>query len=221
MISHDDLIALWTTLKLALITTLLLLIIATPLAWWIANTKWKFKFFLEALFSLPLVLPPTVLGFYLLLFLGSNGPLSSIMNTSLAFSFYGLIFGSIIYSFPFVIQPLINAFKSLDNSYSEIASTLRAKPLDIFLSVTLPMIKPSFITAAILGFAHTLGEFGVVLMIGGNIPGVTRVASIAIYDHVEMGDFESAHILSGILLCISFSLLVTIFYLNQKRDSKC
>ncbi|MCM8534968.1 MAG: molybdate ABC transporter permease subunit [Lentisphaeraceae bacterium] len=221
MISHDDLIALWTTLKLAIITTILLLLIATPLAWWISNTKWKFKFFLEALFSLPLVLPPTVLGFYLLLFLGSNGPLSHLTNSSLAFSFYGLVFGSIIYSFPFVIQPLINAFNSLDDSYKEIASTLRAKPLDVFFSITLPMVKPSFITAAILGFAHTLGEFGVVLMIGGNIPGVTRVASIAIYDHVEMGDFQSAHVLSAILLIISFSLLVSIFYLNQKRETKC
>jgi len=220
MIEQADLIALTTTLKLATVSTLLLLLLATPFAWWLAHSRARFKFLVEALVALPLVLPPTVLGFYLLIlfsptaFLGSA--FKSLTGTTLAFSFTGLVIGSIIYSLPFVVQPLQNAFVAIGKRPLEVAATLGASPWDTFQSVVIPLAKPGFMTAAVLGFAHTIGEFGVVLMIGGNIPGQTRVASIAIYDHVESLDYASAHSLAAVLLVISFMLLVAV-YASTKR----
>ncbi len=197
MFNEADLTALLITLKLALVSTLILLLLGTPVAWWLARTRWRFKFIPEAIVALPLVLPPTVLGFYLLLALGPGGmiggPLMSIGGQPLAFTFTGLVIGSVIYSMPFVIQPLQDAFTAVGRRPLEVAATLRASPLDRFFTVAIPLARPGFLTAAVLGFAHTLGEFGVVLMIGGNIPGETRVASIAIYDHVESLDYVHAH----------------------------
>ena len=220
MFSHPDLIALILTLKLALLTTLILLLLGTPLAWWLAQSRWRFKFLLEALIALPLVLPPTVLGFYLLVTLGPNGPIGGLMQslggTPLAFTFTGLVIGSVIYSLPFVVQPLQDAFTAIGRRPLEVAATLRASPLDRFFSVAIPMARPGFVTAAILGFAHTLGEFGVVLMIGGNIPGETQVLSIAIYDHVESLEYTHAHWLSGGLLLLSFLMLMTVYAYNRR-----
>ncbi len=213
MLSDADIIALTLTLKLALVTTFILLLIGTPFAWWLSRTQWRYKFLLEAIVALPLVLPPTVLGFYLLIVLGPNGLGSHI---SLAFTFSGLVIGSVIYSLPFVVQPLQDAFQAIGQRPYDVAATLRASPIDRFFSIALPLARPGFITAAVLGFAHTLGEFGVVLMIGGNIPGETRVASIAIYDHVEGLDTLQAHWLSGVLLLISFSLLIVVYALNRR-----
>ena len=212
MLSENDTLALFTTLKLAFITTVFLLLIAAPISYWLATSKSKFKVIIEALTSLPLVLPPTVLGFYLLILLGKNGPLGN-----LAFSFTGLVIGSILYSLPFVIQPLKNSFAAIGSRPLEEAATLGASPMHTFFSVVFPMAKPGFVTAAVLGFAHTVGEFGVVLMIGGNIPGETQVLSIAIYDHVEAGQYSQAHTLSGLLLAFSFVLLVFVFAYNKKK----
>jgi len=220
MLSAADLTALTITLKLAGLTTLILLVLGTPLAWWLARTQWRLKFLLEAMIALPLVLPPTVLGFYLLIALGPNGPIGALLEAGggrpLAFSFTGLVIGSVIYSLPFVVQPLQDAFAAVGQRPLEVAATLRASPLDRFFSVAVPLARPGFFTAAVLGFAHTLGEFGVVLMIGGNIPGETRVASIAIYDHVEGLEYASAHWLSGTLLLASFLLLVAVYALNRR-----
>ena len=213
MLTESDLIALVTTLKLASLSTFILLILGTPLAWWLARTKARFKFVIDAIIALPLVLPPTVLGFYLLIAMGPNGPLGGL---SLAFSFKGLLVGSVIYSLPFVVQPLQNAFASIGNRPFDVAATLRASPIDRFFSVALPLARSGFLTAAVLGFAHTLGEFGVVLMIGGNIPGETQLASIAIYEHVEALDYAHAHLLSGVLLLISFVLLLVVYATNKK-----
>lgn len=218
--SDADLTALGITLKLAGLTTLILLLLGTPLAWWMARTRWRFKFLLEAVIALPLVLPPTVLGFYLLLMLGPNGPLGGLLSSlggqPLAFTFTGLVIGSVFYSMPFVIQPLQDAFTSIGERPLEVAATLRASPLDRFVSVALPLARPGFITATVLGFAHTLGEFGVVLMIGGNIPGETQVLSIAIYDHVEGMEYANAHILSAGLLLLSFIMLITVYAINRR-----
>jgi molybdate transport system permease protein len=220
MLTEADFIALVITLKLALISTIILLLLGTPLAWWLARTHWRYKFLLEAVVALPLVLPPTVLGFYLLLTLGPNGPVGGLMKSlggqPLAFTFTGLVIGSVIYSMPFVIQPLQGAFTAIGRRPMEVAATLRASPLDRFFSVAVPLARPGFITAAVLGFAHTVGEFGVVLMIGGNIPGETRVLSIAIYDHVEGLEYVNAHWLSGGLLLVSFLMLITVYALNRK-----
>ena len=220
MLSEADLVALAITLKLAAISTLTLLLLGTPLAWWMARTQWRFKFLLEAVVALPLVLPPTVLGFYLLVTLGPHGPVGGLMETlggkPLAFTFTGLVIGSVIYSMPFVVQPLQDAFTAVGRRPLEVAATLRASPLDRFFSVAIPLARPGFLTAAVLGFAHTVGEFGVVLMIGGNIPGETQVASIAIYDHVEGLDYVHAHWLSGILLLASFLMLVAVYALNRR-----
>ena len=220
MLTEADFIALVITLKLALISTIILLLLGTPLAWWLARTHWRYKFLLEAVVALPLVLPPTVLGFYLLLTLGPNGPVGGLMKSlggqPLAFTFTGLVIGSVIYSMPFVIQPLQGAFTAIGRRPMEVAATLRASPLDRFFSVAVPLARPGFITAAVLGFAHTVGEFGVVLMIGGNIPGETRVLSIAIYDHVEGLEYVNAHWLSGGLLLMSFLMLITLYALNRK-----
>ena len=220
MLNEADLTALAITLKLAFISTLILLLLGTPLAWWLSRTRWKYKFIPEAIIALPLVLPPTVLGFYLLLALGPNGPIGALMTVAggqpLAFTFSGLVIGSIIYSMPFVVQPLQDAFSAIGRRPLEVAATLGASPLDRFFTVAVPLARPGFLTAAVLGFAHTLGEFGVVLMIGGNIPGQTRVASIAIYDHVEGLQYTQAHWLSATLLVLSFLLLVIVFGLNRR-----
>ena len=218
--TEADLLAFSLTLKLAGITTLILLLIGTPIAWWLAHSRFRFKFLIEGLIALPLVLPPTVLGFYLLIALGPQGPFAEVLNwfgvNTLAFSFTGLVIGSVFYSMPFVVQPLQNAFASIGTRPLEVAATLGASPLDRFFSVALPLAKPAFITAAVLGFAHTLGEFGVVLMIGGNIPGETQVLSIAIYDHVEAMDYANAHLISGSLLLLSFLMLITVFGVNRR-----
>ena len=220
MFSAQDLEALAVTLKLAALTTLILLLIGTPLAWWLARTRWRYRFVIEAMIALPLVLPPTVLGFYLLIALGPHGPIGGLMQVfggaPLAFTFTGLVIGSVFYSMPFVIQPLQNAFAAIGTEPMDVAATLRASPLDRFFSVAVPLARPGFLTAAVLGFAHTLGEFGVVLMIGGNIPGETQVVSIAIYDHVESLQYTQAHWLSGALLLLSFLLLIAVYAFNRR-----
>lgn len=220
ILSDSDLTALLITLKLAAVTTLILLILGTPLAWWMSRTRWRFKFLLEAVVALPLVLPPTVLGFYLLVALGPHGPLGGLMKSlggqPLAFTFTGLVVGSVFYSMPFVVQPLHNAFSAIGRRPLEVAATLRASPLDRFFSVAVPLARSGFLTASVLGFAHTVGEFGVVLMIGGNIPGQTQVLSIAIYDHVETLEYAHAHWLSGGLLLLSFLMLMSVYALNRR-----
>ena len=220
MLHESDLLALWVTLKLAGLTTLILLLVGTPIAWWLARSRWRFKFLIEALVALPLVLPPTVLGFYLLIALGPNGPIGGLMQAlggqPLAFTFTGLVVGSVFYSLPFVVQPLQDAFAAVGRRPMEVAATLRASPWDRFFSVAVPLARPGFLTAAVLGFAHTLGEFGVVLMIGGNIPGATQVLSIAIYEHVEALEYAQAHWLSGGLLVLSFLMLMAVYALNRR-----
>ncbi|WIO73727.1 molybdate ABC transporter permease subunit [Porticoccaceae bacterium LTM1] len=214
LISAADISAVWLTLKLALVTTMVLMLLGTPLAWWLSRTSMRGKSLIEALIALPLVLPPTVLGFYLLVLLGANGPLG---DWSLAFTFPGLVIGSFIYSLPFVVQPLQNAFAAIGSRPLEVAATLRASPWDQFASVVLPLAAPGFLTAAVLGFAHTVGEFGVVLMIGGNIPGETQVLSIAIYDHVEAMDYRSAHWLAGGLMLFSLLILMLVYRANRRQ----
>jgi len=219
MFSEADLTALVLTFKLALITTLILLLVCTPVAWWLAYSRWRFKYIVEAIVALPLILPPTVLGFYLLLAMGVHGPLGQLMLaldlTPLAFSFTGVVIGSVFYSLPFVVQPLKNAFMSVGRRPLEVAATLGATPFERFWRVALPMAKPGFITASVLGFAHTVGEFGVVLMIGGNISGQTQVVSISIYEHVEALEYGQAHTLSAILLVMSFVLLLAVHGANR------
>jgi len=220
MLNPEDITALWITLKLASITTLLLLILGTPLAWWLSRTQSAFKPAIDAVITLPLILPPTVLGFYLLIALGPDGPIGSLAiltgGQPLAFTFTGLVIGSVIYSLPFVIRPLEDAFTAIGRRPLEVAATLGAGPTDRFFSIVLPLARPGYLTALVLGFAHTLGEFGVVLMIGGNIPGKTQVMSIAIYDHVETLEYTQAHLLSGLLLCLSFLLLLGVFTFNRR-----
>ncbi|MET0047483.1 MAG: molybdate ABC transporter permease subunit [Sedimenticola sp.] len=220
MLNEADITALVITLKLAGVTTLILLLLGTPFAWWLARSRWRFKFLIEAVVALPLVLPPTVLGFYLLVALGPHGPLGGVMQwfggQSLAFTFTGLVIGSVFYSMPFVVQPLQDAFSAIGRRPMEVAATLGASPLDRFFTVAIPLARPGFLTAAVLGFAHTLGEFGVVLMIGGNIPGETQVLSIAIYDHVEALEYGQAHWLSGGLLLLSFLMLIAVYALNRR-----
>lgn len=212
--------ALLLTAKLAGLTTLILLVIGTPIAWWLATTKTKIKPIIEAVIALPIVLPPTVLGFYLLVFLSPQGSVGSwwfeLTGQTLTFSFSGLVIASVIYSFPFVVQPIQNAFESVGHDMMEAAHTLGAKPIDAFFTVAVPLAKRGFLTGGVLGFAHTLGEFGVVLMIGGNIPGETRVVSIAIYDHVEMLEYGQAHMLSGILLAFAFIAMLLMYVLNHR-----
>lgn len=212
------------TAKLAGITTLILLLIGTPIAWWLATTRFTFKPVIESIVALPIVLPPTVMGFYLLIVLGPQGTFGNwwleLTGNTLTFSFTGLVIASVIYSFPFVIQPLQSAFEGIGNEMMEAAHTLGAKPLDAFFSIAMPLAKRGFLTATVLGFAHTLGEFGVVLMVGGNIPGETRVISIAIYDHVEMLEYGSAHTLSAILLGFAFMAMLVMYTVNHKQVEK-
>ena len=208
------------TLTLASVTTILLLIVATPVAWWLSQSRARWKEAVAAVVALPLVLPPTVLGFYLLLALGPNGPggwLARLFGIrSLAFTFEGLVIGSILYSLPFVVQPIRNAFEAIGSRPLEVAATLRARPWDAFLTVAIPMARPGFITGTVLGFAHTVGEFGVVLMIGGNIPGETKVLSIAIYDYVESLQWAQAHILAGGMLAFSFVVIFAMITLEKR-----
>jgi molybdate transport system permease protein len=217
-----DLQAIWLTLKLAGTTTALLLVLGTPLAWWLARSHSWWQNIVAPLVALPLVLPPTVLGFYLLVALGTHGPLgratSALGLGTLAFSFPGLVIGSLIYSLPFVVHPLRNAFEAVNTRYLEAAATLRAAPLDRFFSVVVPMARPGFFSAAVLGFAHTVGEFGVVLMIGGNIPGKTQVVSIAIYNHVEAMEYTHAHWLAGGLVLFAFLVLIALQRLNHRAQ---
>ncbi len=215
MLSPADLDTLWLTFKVASLSTFLLLLIGTPIAWWLARTQSPAKGFINALISLPLVLPPTVLGFYLLILMGPNGALGKLTNAldlgALSFTFTGLVIASVLYSIPFVVQPLQSAFNSIAQQTLEAAATLRASPLNTFLSVVLPLSKSGFLTAGILGFTHTVGEFGVVLMIGGNIPDKTRVVSVQIYNHVEALEYTQAHWLAGCLLAFSFSVLLVLY----------
>ena len=219
MLNDLDISAIIVTIKLASLSTAILILIGTPLAWWLSQTRIKFKVIIEALIALPLILPPTVLGFYLLLTLGPNGPigrfLESLGGSSIAFTFSGLVVGSVIYSLPFVVQPLQNSFSSVGRQPMEVAATLGASKIDRFFTVAIPLARSGFITAAVLGFAHTIGEFGVVLMIGGNIPGETGVLSIAIYDHVEAMEYDKAHWLSAGLLIMSFLMLIFVYVFNR------
>ena len=218
--SPDDLNAIWLTLKLAGLTTALLLVLATPLAWWLARTASRWRAPVGALVALPLVLPPTVLGFYLLVSLGPHGPGGQLTQALgiglLPFTFKGLLLGSIIYSLPFAVQPLQHAFEAVGKRPMEVAATLRARPIDAFFSVALPLALPGFVTAAILSFAHTVGEFGVVLMIGGNIPNQTRVVSTQIYGHVEAMEYTQAHWLAGGMVLFAFAVLLALALFNRR-----
>ena len=220
MLNEYDISALLVTIKLASVTTAILILIGTPIAWWLSQTRFKFKAVIEAIIALPLILPPTVLGFYLLMTLGTNGRLGNLLESlggsSIAFTFTGLVVGSVIYSLPFVVQPLQNAFSSVGKQAMEVAATLGASKLDRFFTVAVPLARSGFITATVLGFAHTVGEFGVVLMIGGNIPGETGVLSIAIYDHVESMEYAQAHLLAGGLLVLSFIMLLIVYVFNHR-----
>ncbi len=219
-----DIGAIWLTLKLAGVTTLLLLLIGTPIAWWLARTRSWLKRPLGALVALPIVLPPSVLGFYLLLAMGPDGPIGHLTQAAglgmLPFTFGGLVVGSTFYSMPFVVQPIQNAFESIGERPLEVAATLRAAPLDTFVSVVLPLARPGFLTAIILGFAHTVGEFGVVLMIGGNIPDKTQVVSLRIFNHVEALEYTQAHWLAGGMLLFSFLILFALYSFSPKRERR-
>jgi molybdate transport system permease protein len=212
-----DFAAVRLTLELATVVTLLLLAIGTPIAWWLARTRSRLRHAVGAVVALPLVLPPTVIGFYLLLLLGPNGPVGKLTEALgiglLPFSFGGLVLASVCYSLPFVVQPLQNAFEAIGTRPLEVAATLRASPWDTFWSVAVPLARPGFLSGAVLGFAHTVGEFGVVLMIGGNIPDKTRVVSVQIYDHVEALEYAQAHWLAGGMLAFSFIVLLALYTL--------
>jgi len=215
LLDPADLQAIWLTVRLAAIVTVILLLVGTPVAWWLARTRSWAKGPLGALVALPLVLPPSVLGFYLLLTLGPNGPLGWLTTKlgigSLPFTFWGLVLASVFYSLPFMVQPLQNSFEAIGERPLQVAATLGASPLNTFFTVALPLAKPGFLTASIMTFAHTVGEFGVVLMIGGNIPGVTRVASVQIYDHVEALEYGQAHRLAAVMLIFSFLVLLGMY----------
>ena len=215
-----DLQAVWLTLKLASVTTCVLLLIATPLAWWLAHSRKWYKGPVAAVVALPLVLPPTVLGFYLLLLMGPHGAVGELTTAlglgRLPFTFYGLVVGSVFFSMPFAVQPIQNAFEAIGKRPLEVAATLRASRLDRFFSVALPLARPGFLTAIILAFAHTVGEFGVVLMLGGNIDGETRVLSVAIYSHVEAMEYGAAHLLAGGMVLFSFVVLLSLYLAGGK-----
>ncbi len=220
MIPREAWEAIYLTLELAAFATLILLILATPLAWWLSQTQSKWRAPISALATLPLVLPPSVLGFYLLVAMGPHGPLGQLTQAFgwgvLSFTFTGLLIGSVIFSLPFAVQPIQNAFESLGVRPMEVAFTLRARPIDAFFSVALPLARPGLITAAILSFSHTVGEFGVVLMIGGNIPGKTRVVSTQIYGHVEAMEYAQAHWLAGGMLVFSFTVLLGLSMIRKR-----
>jgi molybdate transport system permease protein len=221
-LSHESLQAIGLTLQLAGLTTVLLLVLTTPLAWWLAHTESRWRTPVNALVNLPLVLPPTVLGFYLLMLMGPQGALGQLTQALgvgiLSFTFTGLLIGSVFFSLPFAVQPMQHAFEAMGTRPMEVAATLRASPLDAFFSVALPLARPGLITAAILSFAHTVGEFGVVLMIGGNIPGRTRVVSTQIYGHVEAMEYAQAHWLAGAMVVFSFAVLLWLARLNRRRN---
>ena len=216
--------AVWLTVRLATVVTVLLLVIGTPLAWWLARTRSPWKGAVGAVVALPLVLPPTVLGFYLLVAMGPNGPLGQLTQALgiglLPFTFAGLVVASVIYSLPFVVQPIQNAFEAIGEGPLEAAATLRASPWNAFWLVAVPLARPGFVSGAILGFAHTVGEFGVVLMIGGNIPAQTRVVSVQIYDHVEALEYAQAHWLSGGMVLFSFIVLFALYTFNPTRGRR-
>lgn len=223
MLTETDWMAISLTLKLAVVVTLVLLVVSTPIAWWLARTKSWLKGPIGALVALPLVLPPTVLGFYLLIALGPQGPIGELTNAlglgTLPFTFSGLVIASVFYSLPFVVQPIQNAIEAIGERPLEVAATLGANAWDRFFTVVLPLAKPGFISAAVLGFAHTVGEFGVVLMIGGNIPGETQVISVQIYEHVEALEYQQAHYLSAGMVLFSFVVLLSIYSTRQHLPS--
>lgn len=222
MFTPGDLVAIRLTAELAAITTLLLLLIGTPIAWWLARTASRWKGPIAAVVALPLVLPPTVLGFYLLVMLGPRGPVGELTQALglgvLPFTFPGLVVASVIYSLPFVVQPVQNAFEAIGKRAFEVAATLRASPLDTFFSVALPLARRGLITGAVLGFAHTVGEFGVVLMIGGSREGITRVVSVAIYEHVESSEYAPAHWLAGSMVLFAFVVMLALNRLGKPRS---
>jgi molybdate transport system permease protein len=224
LLTESDLQAIGLTLRLASMVTLILLIIGTPIAWWLARSKKWWKGPVAAVVALPLVLPPSVLGFYLLLAMGPQGPIGQLTQSLglglLPFTFWGLVIASVFYSLPFMVQPLQTAFEAVGERPMEVAATLRASPLDAFFTVAIPLSLPGFMTAGILTFAHTVGEFGVVLMIGGNIPGVSRVVSVQIYDHVEAMDYLQAHRLSAVMLAFSFIVLLAMYLWRPSRGVK-
>jgi molybdate transport system permease protein len=224
LLSPENLQAIGLTLKVAALTTGILLVLGTPLAWWLARTQSWFKRPVGALVALPLVLPPSVLGFYLLVTMGPHGPVGQFTQWLglgvLPFSFAGLVVGSVFYSLPFMVQPLHNAFEAMGTRPLEVAATLRASPLDTFFSVVLPLCRPGFVTGAIMTFAHTVGEFGVVLMVGGNIPGVTRMVSVQIYDHVEAAEYADAHRLAAVMLVFAFAVLLALHTYNQRQQTR-
>lgn len=215
LLSDSDIQAIVLTLRLAFAVTAILLVVGTPIAWWLARTPSRWKGPIGAVVALPLVLPPSVLGFYLLLAMGPNGPVGRLTKAlgidPFPFTFEGLVLASVFYSLPFMVQPLQNAFEAIGDRPLEAAATLRASPLNAFFTVALPLALPGFLTAGVLTFAHTVGEFGVVLMIGGNIPGITRVASVQIYDHVEALEYSEAHSLAAVMLIFSFLVLLTVY----------
>lgn len=224
MLNDPNIGAVVLTLKLATLTTLILLVIGTPLAWWLARTRSWVKGPVGAIVALPIVLPPSVIGFYLLVVLGPNGPVGQLTTAlglgTLPFTFWGLLVGSIFYSMPFVVQPIQNAFEAMGERPLEVAATLRASPLDTFFSVTLPLAKPGYLTAIVIGFAHTVGEFGIVLMLGGNIPNETRLISVQIYDHVEALEYAQAHWLAAGMVIFALLVLVALYTLNPTGRRK-
>ena len=215
LLSGSDLQAIWLTIKLASIVTVILLLVGTPIAWWLVRTGSWWKGPIGAVVALPLVLPPSVLGFYMLLAMGPDGPVGHLTRAlgvgPLPFTFWGLVIASVFYSLPFMVQPLQNAFEAIGDRPLEVAATLGASPLDAFFSVVLPLARPGFLTAVIMTFTHTVGEFGVVLMIGGNLPGITRVVSVQIYDHVEALEYGQAHRLAAVMLIFAFLVLLTLY----------
>ena len=224
ILNAEDYAAIWLTLKLASVTTVLLMVLCTPLAWWLSHTRSRWAGPIGAVVALPLVLPPTVIGFYLLVTMGPNGPIGQLTQSlglgALPFTFPGLVIGSMIYSMPFTVQPLQRAFEALGARPMEAAASLGASPLDRFFTVALPLARPGFITAAVLTFAHTVGEFGVVLMLGGNIPGVTRVVSVQIYDHVEAMEYAHAHWLAAGMVVFSFLVLLALNWLQPRGERR-
>jgi molybdate transport system permease protein len=224
LLTPDDLQAIGLTLKVAALTTGILWVVGTPLAWWLARSTSWLKRPVGALVALPLVLPPSVLGFYLLVTLGPHGPVGQLTQWLglgvLPFSLAGLVVGSVLYSLPFMVQPLHNAFEAMGTRPLEVAATLRASPLDTFFSVVLPLCRPGFVTGTVMTFAHTVGEFGVVLMVGGNIPGVTRMVSVQIYDHVEAAEYADAHRLAAVMLVFAFAALLALHTHNQRQQAR-